>query len=93
MRRLIKWLPIACVVCLGCGGGSTTAPETEAQGASRVFALAQDLEKNQKTKQAMDAYHQVVRYFPNTPEARKAAQRISKAQGDAIQKVSARKRK
>jgi outer membrane protein assembly factor BamD (BamD/ComL family) len=90
MNLLMRSLPFVCLFCIGCGGSPPVATESEAQGASRVFALAQDLENSQKTKKAMDAYRQVVRYFPNTPEARKAAQRISKAQRDAMQKASAR---
>jgi hypothetical protein len=76
---------------IGCGGPAPVAPETDSQGAARVFALAQDLEKGQKTKQAMAAYNQIIRHFPDTPEAKKAVQRISEAQRGAIQTVRARK--
>jgi cytochrome c-type biogenesis protein CcmH/NrfG len=54
--------------------------------------VAQQLEKEQKTKQAIAAYQQVVRLFPNTPEATNALQRIFQAQRDAVQRASNRPR-
>jgi TolA-binding protein len=89
----MRLLPIVCLLLIGCGGPAPVAPESKEQGAARVYALAQDLETSQKTKQAMAAYHQVLLHFPNTPEARKAAVRISDAQRAAIQKAAARRTK
>jgi hypothetical protein len=88
----MRWFPIVFLSFIGCGGPAPVAPKAEGQGAPRVFALASELEGGQKTKQAMAAYRQVVLHFPNTPEARQAAQRISDAQRAAIRKVSARRR-
>jgi outer membrane protein assembly factor BamD (BamD/ComL family) len=93
MRRLLGWLMIGLVAVVGCGGPRPAAPETEAQGASRVFALAQDLENSKEAKRAMEAYQQIVRHFPETPEARKATERIFTAQKKAMQNASTRKRK
>jgi hypothetical protein len=86
----MRWFPMAGLFLIGCGGPAPVAPETAAQGATRVFALAQELETGQKTKQAMAAYRQVVLHFPDSPEARRAAQRISEAQRAAIRKAGAR---
>jgi hypothetical protein len=93
MRHHIGWLPLGLIACLGCGGSPPALPETEAQGAARVFAVAKDLEETQKTKQAIAAYHQIMRYYPNTLEARKSADRITKLQRDATRQATARKRK
>ena len=56
-------------------------------------ALAQDLEKEGKTKQAFAAYRQVVDYFPDTSEGRNAARRISQAQHERIRGAGIRKPK
>jgi hypothetical protein len=89
----MRFLPVVSLFLIGCGGPTPVAPEAEGQGAARVFALAQDLEGGRKTKQAIAAYRQVVDHFPNTPEARKAAERISEAQRAAIRQAAARNRK
>jgi hypothetical protein len=93
MRRLIRWLPIVCLIGIGCGRSTPVEPESETQGASRVFAVARELDQNRKMKQAIAAYQQVVRNYPNTPEARKAADRINQAQREASQKVAGRNRR
>jgi hypothetical protein len=87
----MRSLPIVCLLFIGCGRPDPVAPETDAQGATRVFALARNLETVQKTKQAMDAYQEIIFHFPNTPEARLASQRISQAQRAAIRKVATRR--
>jgi hypothetical protein len=77
------------VLSLGIGCGRSAPPltqEGQAKEASRVFALAQDLENGKKTKQAMNAYRQVVQHFPGTPEASKAAKRIAEVQKAALTK-------
>jgi hypothetical protein len=89
----MRSLSMVVLLLVGCGGPAPVAPQAEGQGAARVFALAQDLDGARKTKQAMAAYRQVVLHFPDTPEARKAAQRITEAQRAAIRKVGARKSK
>ena len=89
----MRWVPIVCPIGIGCGGPTPVAPESETQGASRVFAVAQELDRNQKMKQAIAAYQQIVRIYPNTTEAKKAADRILQAQREASQKVAGRNRR
>jgi hypothetical protein len=89
----MRSLAVVCLFFIGCGGPAPVATQTDGQGASRVLAVAQDLEKAQKTKQAMAAYRQVIVHFPNTPEARKAAERIDEAQRAAILRSATRKSK
>lgn len=64
-----------CLFAAGCGASDRAARESAGQSAARVFGLAQGLEKAQKTRKAIAAYEQVVRHFPGTPEAAKAAER------------------
>ena len=71
---------------LGSGCGRSEGPREVASAESpelramRVLGVAQKLEREQKTKEAFSAYHQIVRHFPNTPPAKIAAERIKKAQ-------------
>ncbi len=77
-------LLVAASLCLGlsasgCGRAEPAlqvAGETPEEAAARVFAKAQSLEKEQKTKEAFAAYHQIVRQFPATPHGKQAAARI-----------------
>lgn len=57
--------------------------ESTDQAAARIFATAQQLEQEHKTKQAFAAYRQVVDHFPFTPFAAKAAGRIKQAHASA----------
>ena len=93
MSRRIRFLPIVLLLACGCGRSNPVAPEVKPEDAGRVLALALDLEAAQKTKQAMAAYRQVVQYFPGTPEAKKAAERITQVQRAATQKRPARGKK
>jgi outer membrane protein assembly factor BamD (BamD/ComL family) len=94
MRHHVYALPVVFSLCVGCGKPAPPlTPEAKVKEAARVFAVAQDLENGKKTKQAMDAYRQVVQHFPGTPEASKAAKRISEVQRAAIQKGPQRKSK
>ena len=88
----MRALPIVLLFLIGCGGPSPVAPKPEAQDAARVLAVAQDLERGRKTKQAIAAYQQVVLHFPDTPEAKKAQEQITEAQRAATRKVAAGKR-
>ncbi len=56
MKRASVWLTLGLIACLGCGGRPPAEPETEAQGAARVFAAAQNLENDRKKKQPLAAY-------------------------------------
>ena len=77
----------ACVVGLASGcGPPLPAPESPHQAAARVFAVAERLEKAQKTKQAFAAYRQVADQFPDSPEGKKAAARIRRFQNQATTK-------
>jgi TolA-binding protein len=77
----------------GCGKTATAPPvETDAEKASRVFAMAEDFEKARKIKQAVAAYEQVVRYFPDSPESKTAVQRLHKIQRDAISHSASQRR-
>ena len=87
MRRAIVRLAPGLIACLGCGGTPPAPPETEAQGAARVLAVARGLEEGRETRRAMAAYQQVIRSFPNTPEAGQAAERIARAQKDAVRQA------
>jgi hypothetical protein len=64
--------------------------ESPAQAATRVFAVAEGLEKEHKSKQAFSAYHQVARHFPDTPEGKKAVERIHRAQRQAATNTKSR---
>ncbi len=91
MNRLFPWLALVCLLGIGCNRPAPAEPETVDQAASRVFAVAEKLEKSQKTKQAISAYQQVMSHFPQTPEGKLAAERISQAQREALRKASVRK--
>ena len=84
------------LAALGCGRSeqaSLAAQEAPEQAAVRVYSLAQKLEKEHKTKEAFDAYHQIARRFPQTPEGKKAAQRISQAQKEAVRNSAVRRKR
>jgi hypothetical protein len=76
-----------CTVGLGCRRADPAPPEPPEQAAARIFDLAQNLEKERKTREAFAAYHQIVRHYPATPHGKKAAQRISQAQQAALRKA------
>jgi TolA-binding protein len=88
----ISWLSAGC----GGWGSGSQAPAvvvgSPEQDAARVFALALSLEKEGETKKAFAAYHQIVRNFPETPAGKKAAERIRKAQGEAMRKPRSKKK-
>ena len=65
---------------LACGCGALPArPGPAAQTATRVLSVAKKLEAEKKSKQAFDAYRQLAERFPNTPEGKKAAERLRQA--------------
>jgi hypothetical protein len=67
----------------GCGKSSQKTAEASP---ATVLGLAQDLEKDHKIKNAIAAYHQIMRYYPGTPEAASAAERIKQLQSAALRK-------
>jgi hypothetical protein len=74
-------IPLVLACCLlGPGCREPAPPEMPEQTVARIFALAQSLEKEGKTKQAFAAYHQLVRLFPSTAEGKQAAERLRQAQ-------------
>ncbi len=82
MRFTTVWLFTLLLLAYGCGTSRTPSvavvnPEHEAD---RVIAIAADLEKQGKTKQAFAAYHQVITNFPGTPSGKLAVARVKKAQ-------------
>jgi hypothetical protein len=84
VRRVAGLVLAAAAACLGCGQGApapTAAPLSAAQQeaeAARVFALAQGLEKERKTADAVAAYRHIVRSFPQAPHAKQAAARLKR---------------
>jgi hypothetical protein len=93
--RLMAILSLGLFSSMACGcGRSDQAPRQPLPAdAARVLALAQDLEKEGKTKQAFAAYRQVVDHFPDTSQGRAAARRISQAQQQRIRGGGTRKAK
>jgi outer membrane protein assembly factor BamD (BamD/ComL family) len=75
------------MLLLACGCGPSRAPAAAIvnpeEEADRVLAIAADLEKQGKTRQAFAAYHQVITNFPGTPAAKVAAARVRKAQSQS----------
>lgn len=92
MRGFLVAAWIGLSVSTGCGGNisSHNAAETPAEEATRVFAIAEKLERENKSKEAFNAYRQVTDHFPGTPEAKKASERINKAQRSAGRKKPAK---
>ena len=91
----LRAVALACLgaIVLGCGGSKpvTEAPaESPAQAAARVFAAAEELERQDKTRQAFAAYHQILQKYPDTPEGKKAAERIRRARQQSKTKLKAR---
>ena len=70
----------------GCGGPSQSsdavvehaslAPTVEAKAAMELGS-AQTLEKSRKTSQALEAYRRIVKAYPDSPQAKIAAERLS----------------
>ncbi len=87
--RSMATLILATALSTGCAptGSPAAAP------AARVLILAQDLENTHQTKNAIAAYHQIIRYYPGTPEASRAADRIRQMQTAALKKSWARRAK
>lgn len=86
MRRM-RMFPVTCLaLALGCGEPGPTpveAPlsaEKQEAEASRVFGLAQQLEKDRKPQDAIASYRHITRNFPNTPHGKKATERLKKIQ-------------
>ena len=82
MRKFLVIGVIAVSLSSGCGADPSpqTPDETPEQAATRVFAIAQKLEREDKNKDAFEAYRQVAEHFPGTPEGKKASARIRLAQ-------------
>jgi hypothetical protein len=69
----------------GCGASSSSidspaatpslAPTAEARAAMELSG-AKVLEKSRKTKEAMSAYRRIVQEYPDSPQARLAAERL-----------------
>jgi TolA-binding protein len=77
---------IVAVAGFGCHRPDPTPAESPDRVAARTFELAQNLEKEHKTKEAFAAYRQISQQFPSSPYAKKAADRIGQAQKDALRK-------
>jgi hypothetical protein len=77
----------------GCGRPAATAPAPPPGGAARVLEIAQGLEKARGIKKAVAAYEQIVRHYPGTPEAVKAAARVSQIQAEMLKRSQARQRR
>jgi hypothetical protein len=94
--RFIATLILASIlsgVSSGCGKAGQASLETPGASPARVLGLARDLEKGRKIKDAIAAYHQIVRHYPGTPEAAKAAGQIKQIQSAALRKAWARQTK
>jgi hypothetical protein len=83
-RFIAKFSLCLSLIAIGCGRSEPAPRETPEQAADRVFVLAQDLEKEHKTKEAFAAYRQIIRLYPGTPGGKKAADRVAQAQKSAI---------
>ena len=57
------------VMSSGCGKTAQSSQKTAGASPASVLGVAQDLEKDHKIKNAIAAYHQIMRYYPGTPEA------------------------
>ena len=74
------------LVAAGCGGSSSLsdaqvvtpslAPTPELKAAMELGS-AQTLEKSRKTKQALSAFRRIVTEYPDSPQAKIAAERLS----------------
>jgi outer membrane protein assembly factor BamD (BamD/ComL family) len=92
-------LLVAAALCLGLSASGCTraeptlrvAAETREEAAARVFAKAESLAKEQKTKEAFAAYRQIALQFPHTPHGKQAATRLQQVQRDAARKAVGRK--
>ena len=94
MRRFVAAALLLSITEAGCQRAEripTPAGQSPGETAARVFALAQRLENEGKTKEAFATYHQIVRQFPDTPDGKQAAGRILQAQRDATRKARQRK--
>ncbi len=93
MRRVSIALIVVLRIVSGCGGRDSEPVrpgETSQAAAARIFARAQSLERENKSKQAFAAYRQSVSHFPETPEAKQAAERIRREQKAAPRKPIAK---
>ena len=86
MRLVVALSPVLLLAALGCGRSEPAHAESPGQAAARVFAVAQNLEQERKTKEAFAAYRQIARLYPATPHGQRAAERISEAQKSALRK-------
>jgi hypothetical protein len=57
------------------GGQASLAPTPEAKAAMELGS-AQTLEKSRKTKQALDGYRRIIEKYPDSPQAKIAAERV-----------------
>jgi len=86
MRSLVRISVCSSALCLGCGeaasGRRERQPPVQEQAveAARVFAIAENLEKQGKAQEAAAAYRHILREFPKTDHGKKAAARIKLVQ-------------
>jgi hypothetical protein len=94
MRYTALCLSTMLLLAYGCGPSHTpsVAMVNPAQEADRVLAIAADLEKQGKTKQAFAAYRQVVTNFPGTPSGKLALAIVKKAQSRSPTKAKKAKK-
>ncbi len=69
----------------GCGGrssqgdpdaGRSTLAKTNVERLAMEIAGARELEGQRKPKEALDAYQRIVKEYPDSPQAKMAAERI-----------------
>jgi len=77
-------ISVILIAAIGCNHPDPAPAESPEQAAARIFDLAQDLEKQHKTKEAYAAYRQISQHYPSTPHGKRAAERISQVQKDAL---------
>lgn len=82
MRSFVRISVCSSALCLGCGeaasGPRAHQPPVKEQAveAARVFAIAENLERQGKAREATAAYRHILREFPRTDHGKKAAARI-----------------
>ncbi len=89
MPNSIPRIPLALTVLLAAGGCGGSPSSTDPQAATASLAptpeikaamelgSAKTLEKSRKTKQAVGAYRRIVQEYPDSPQAKIAAERIN----------------
>jgi TolA-binding protein len=79
-------LAVLLIALIGCNHPAPPPAESPEQAAARIFGLAQDLEKQHKTKEAYAAYRQLGQHYPSTAGGKRAAERLSQVQKEALRK-------